>query len=172
MNIVTPILTALAFPTANLNTESARRDNTLRETIPQASDAEQGASQKGLGSDTDKARTPGQPPSPVTYERPQVQSELQAAFDNVFGQEQDNAEDESAGKQNAQDQQQSQEQSQQQTEQEQQEIASLEARDEEVRTHAVAGGQYAGTPQYEYTTGPDNKRYTVSYTHLTLPTSR
>ena len=163
MNIVTPILTALAFPTANLNTESARRDNTLRETIPQTSDAEQGASQKGLGSDTDKARTPGQPPAPVTYERPQVQSELQAAFDNVFGQEQDNAEDESAGKQNAQDQQQSQQQSQQQTEQEQQEIASLEARDEEVRTHeqahAVAGGQYAGTPQYEYTTGPDNKRY-------------
>ena len=95
MNIVTPILTALAFPTANLNTESARRDNTLRETIPQASDAEQGASQKGLGSDTDKARTPGQPPAPVTYERPQVQSELQAAFDNVFGQEPDNAEDES-----------------------------------------------------------------------------
>lgn len=162
MNIVTPILNAIAYPTANLNTESARRDNVQRETIPQAADADKGASQKGLGSEADKARTPGQPPAPVTYERPQIQSELFAAFQNAFGQEKDNAQDESAGKQDAQSEQQSRQQ-QQQEQQDAKEIEQLKARDQEVRTHeqahATTGGQYAGSPQYEYTTGPDNKRY-------------
>ena len=158
MNIVTPILNAIAYPTANINTESARRDNVQRETIPQASDSQQGASQKGLGSEADKAKSPGQPPAPVTYERPQVQTELQAAFQNVFGQEKDNGQDESAGKQDAQDRQQ-----EQQEKQDAAEIEQLKARDQEVRdheqAHASTGGQYAGAPQYEYTTGPDNKRY-------------
>jgi len=166
VNIVTPILNAIAYPTANLNTESARRDNVQRETIPQTAEADKGASQKGLGSEADKARTPGQPPAPVTYERPQIQSDLFAAFQNAFGQEKDNAQDESAGKQGAQSEQQSRQQTQQQQQQEQQdtkEIEQLKARDQEVRTHeqahATTGGQYAGSPQYEYTTGPDNKRY-------------
>lgn len=158
MNIVTPILNAIAYPTANINTESARRDNVQRETIPQTSDSQQGASQKGLGSEADKAKAPGQPPAPVTYERPQVQTELQAAFQNVFGQEKDNAQDESAGKQDAQDKQQ-----EQQEKQDAAEIEQLKARDQEVRVHeqahAATGGQYAGAPQYEYTTGPDNRRY-------------
>ncbi|GFD72287.1 hypothetical protein KUL113_17070 [Tenacibaculum sp. KUL113] len=158
MNIVTPILNAIAYPTANINTESARRDNMQRETIPQTSDSQQGASQKGLGSEADKAKAPGQPPAPVTYERPQVQTELQAAFQNVFGQEKDNAQDESAGKQDAQDKQQ-----EQQEKQDAAEIEQLKARDQEVRVHeqahAATGGQYAGAPQYEYTTGPDNRRY-------------
>ncbi|WP_394222235.1 putative metalloprotease CJM1_0395 family protein [Alteromonas gracilis] len=165
MNIVTPILNAIAYPTANINTESARRDNVQRETIPQASDAEQGASQKGLGSEADKAKSPGQPPSPVTYDRPQVQTELQAAFQNVFGQAKDNGQDESAGKQNAQDQQQSRKEAEQKQQEKQDaaEIEQLKARDQEVRVHeqahAATGGQYAGAPRYEYTTGPDNKRY-------------
>ena len=158
MNIVTPILNAIAYPTANINTESARRDNVQRETIPQASDSQQGASQKGLGSEADKAKSPGQPPAPVTYERPQVQTELQAAFQNVFGQQKDNAQDVSAGKQGAQDRQQ-----EQQEKQDAAEIEQLKARDQEVRVHeqahASTGGQYAGAPQYEYTTGPANKRY-------------
>ena len=158
MNIVTPILNAIAYPTANINTESARRDNAQRETIPQASDSQQGASQKGLGSDAEKAKSPGQPPSPVTYERPQVQTDPQAGFQDVSGQEQDNAQDESAGKEDAQDRQQEQQQRQDAAE-----IEQLKARDQEVRVHeqahASTGGQYAGAPQYEYTTGPDNKRY-------------
>jgi len=165
VNIVTPILNAIAYPTANINTESARRDNVQRETIPQASDAEQGASQKGLGSEADKAKSPGQPPSPVTYDRPQVQTDLQTAFQNVFGEAKDNGQDESAGKQNAQDQQQSRQEAEQKQQEKQDaaEIEQLKARDQEVRVHeqahASTGGQYAGAPQYEYTTGPDNKRY-------------
>ncbi len=140
MNIVTPILNAIAYPTANVNTESARRDNVQRETIPQASDSQQGASQKGLGSETDKAKSPGQPPAPVTYERPQIQTELQAAFQNVFGQEKDNAQDESAGKQDAKDRQQ-----QQQEKQEASEIEQLKARDQEVRVHEQAMRQQVGS---------------------------
>ena len=50
------------------------------------------------------------------------------------------------------------------TEEERQEVDELKARDREVRqheqAHAAAGGQYTrGGPQYEYTNGPDNKRY-------------
>ena len=50
------------------------------------------------------------------------------------------------------------------TEEEQQEVEELKARDREVRqheqAHSAAGGQYTrGGPQYEYTNGPDNKRY-------------
>lgn len=43
------------------------------------------------------------------------------------------------------------------------EIARLRARDREVRTHEqahmAAGGSYVSGPYYEYTTGPDGKRY-------------
>ena len=165
MNFVAPILTAIAYPTANTNTESARRDNVQRETIPKTGDAEQGASQKGLGSEADKARSPGLPQPPVTYDRPQIQTDLQAAFQNVFGQEKDNAQDESAGKQGAEQEQRNSQRTAQPslTEEDKQEVEDLKARDQEVRTHeqahAATGGQYAGAPQYEYTTGPDNKRY-------------
>lgn len=42
-------------------------------------------------------------------------------------------------------------------------IEDLKARDEEVRVHEnahkTAGGQFAGSPSYSYTTGPDGKRY-------------
>lgn len=49
------------------------------------------------------------------------------------------------------------------TEEEQAELREMQARDEEVRVHEQAhksaGGQYAGSPQYEYANGPDGKRY-------------
>jgi|GEM_PF-2515461 len=44
-------------------------------------------------------------------------------------------------------------------------IEALKARDTEVRAHeqahAAAGGQYAGSPTYEYETGPDNQQYAI-----------
>ncbi|MEW9797760.1 putative metalloprotease CJM1_0395 family protein [Alteromonas sp. CYL-A6] len=157
MNIVTPIPTTLVMPTANPNTESARRDNVLRETIPQSAEADQSSSQKGLGSDTERARTPGQQPAPLTYERPQIQSgagQLSQSLGGDDSADKDNASDESAGKQAAQEQ---------QREAVQQEVEELKARDQEVRTHeqahAAVGGQYAGSPQYEFTQGPDGRRY-------------
>jgi hypothetical protein len=48
---------------------------------------------------------------------------------------------------------------------EKREIEKLKLRDREVRAHEMAhqsaGGQYAGSASYSYTSGPDNKRYAV-----------
>lgn len=159
MNIVTPIPTSLVFTTANVNTEAARRDNVLRETIPQSSQSDESAQQKGLGSESDRARAPGQPPAPVTYERPQPQTSGAATGLNQTDRDgdKDNGSDESAGKEGAEDRQQQQAS--------QQEIEQLKQRDVEVRTHEKAhsstGGQYAGNPQFEFQSGPDGNRYAV-----------
>lgn len=158
MNIVTPIPTAVVFPTGNVNTESARRDNVLRETIPQTAGLEQSAAESGLGSESDRVRTAGQSPQPLTYERPQPQSQQNDS--QLQQQQRDNGEDPSAGRESAE-----QRQQQQQQQAEQREIDELEARDQEVRAHEQAharvGGQYAGSPSYEFETGPDGKRYAV-----------
>jgi hypothetical protein len=159
MNIVTPIPTAIVFSNANVNTESARRDNVLRETIPQTSNTENSEAKSALGSESDKVRTPSQQPAPLVYERPQSNPN---ASSQGLGSDTlpDNAEDESAGKESAEEQ-----QKQQQQLSEQQEIESLKQRDQEVRAHeqahAAVGGQYAGSPQYEFQTGPDGQRYAV-----------
>ena len=51
------------------------------------------------------------------------------------------------------------------SEEEQNQVDDLKDRDTEVRVHeqahAAVGGQYAGSPSYEYQTGPDGKRYAV-----------
>ncbi len=51
------------------------------------------------------------------------------------------------------------------SEEEQREVQKLQQRDREVRAHEMAhqsaGGQYAGSASYDYTTGPDNRRYAV-----------
>lgn len=51
------------------------------------------------------------------------------------------------------------------SEEDKKEVQSLEDRDREVRTHeqahAAVGGQYAGSPSYDYETGPDGQRYAV-----------
>lgn len=158
MNIVTPIPTAVVFPTGNVNTESARRDNVLRETIPQTAGLEQSAAESGLGSESDRVRNAGQPPQPVTYERPQP-NQTQSS-DTLSQNQQDNGEDPSAGRESAEER-----REQQQQQAEQREIDELEARDREVRAHeqahASVGGQYAGSPSYEFETGPDGKRYAV-----------
>lgn len=52
------------------------------------------------------------------------------------------------------------------TEAEQKQVAELKKADAEIRrheqAHASVGGQYAGSPSYEYTTGPDGKRYATA----------
>lgn len=158
MNIVTPIPTTVSFVTANVNTEAARRDNTLRETVPATSALENSAAETGLGSEADRVKAPGQSPSPLTYERPQSSQSQQAAGQN--GLAKDNADDPSAGKENAESRQQEQQQHA-----EQKELEELQQRDLEVRSHekahASTGGQYSGTPSYEYQTGPDGRRYAV-----------
>jgi len=54
------------------------------------------------------------------------------------------------------------------TEVDQEMVRELKARDGEVRrhenAHAAAGGQYAGSPRYDFQTGPDGRRYAVGGT--------
>lgn len=155
MNIVTPIPSSFAIPTANLNTEAARRDNLVRETIPQASDAKQGSAEQGLGSESDKLKSSVKLAQPLTYERPQPNQTSQGQ--NAADQQFNNTEDESTGKEDARERQQQQS--------EQREVETLKQRDQEVRAHeqahASAGGQYAGSPQFDFQRGPDGQRYAV-----------
>lgn len=156
MNIVTPIPTSFAVPTGNLNVEAARRDNLARETIPQPSDAQQGSAEQGLGSESDKLKSSVKGNQPLTYERPQAnQNQTQSTSENQ--QQFNDASEESAGKEDARERQQQQA--------EQREVETLKERDLEVRTHEQAhasiGGQYAGSPQFEFQRGPDGQRYAV-----------
>jgi hypothetical protein len=158
MNILPPVPTPIVFNVGTVNTESVRRDNTQREAVPQLAANEKSAAETGLGSEADKVKTPGQAPSPLTYEKPVPQGSQQLNTQNDSAK--DNGQDESAGKENAEN-----EQQQQQQQAEQQKITELKQRDAEVRSHeqahAALGGQYAGSPQYEYERGPDGKRYAV-----------
>ncbi|MFT2092181.1 putative metalloprotease CJM1_0395 family protein [Paraglaciecola sp. 2405UD69-4] len=156
MNIIPPIPTPTIFNAGTVNTESVRRDNIQRETVPALSSAENSAAETGVGSEKDKTKTPGQASQPLTYEKPSIQAGQQLDTQNTSSQ--DNAQDESAGKETAEEKQQQQA--------EQQEISELKERDAEVRTHeqahASVGGQYAGSPKYEYEIGPDGQQYAVS----------
>jgi hypothetical protein len=159
MNVVPPVAIPVVFNAGTVNTESVKRDNTQRETVPPLSGSENSSAEKGIGSESDRVKTPGQNQQAVTYERPSL-----ANGQLVNGQgnpDKDNGDDQSAGKESAQDRQ----QEQQQEQADKREIAELKKRDLEVRTHeqahASVGGQYAGSPQYQYETGPDGRSYAV-----------
>ena len=167
MNIVTPLPTAVPFVTSNVNTEAARRDNSQREVIPQPNQSENSAAESGVGSEADRARPAGLQPQPVTYERPlpQTAENTQTPAENAgaqgeSGTDADNAEDPSAGRESAE-----QRQQEQQKLEEDRKINELKERDREVRAHeqahASVGGQYAGSPQYEFERGPDGRQYAV-----------
>lgn len=159
MNLVPPVAIPVAFNTGTVNTESVKRDNTQRETVPPLSGTENSNAEKGIGSESDRVKTPAQNQHVVTYEKPSLSN-----GQGVNGQgnpDKDNAEDQSEGKESARDRQ----QEQQQQQAENREIAKLKKRDLEVRTHeqahAAVGGQYAGSPKYQYETGPDGRSYAV-----------
>lgn len=155
MNIITPTPIPIVFNAGTVNTESVKRDNVQREAVPQLSGNEKSASETGVGSESDKVKTPGQTPQPLTYEKPVSQAGQQLNNQNDLAK--DNGQDPSAGKENAEDQQQQQA--------EQKKLTELKQRDAEVRSHeqahAALGGQYADSPQYEYERGPDGRQYAV-----------
>jgi hypothetical protein len=154
MNILPPVPTPIVFNVGTVNTEAVRRDNTQREAVPQLVANEKSAAETGVGSEADKVKTPGQAPPPLTYEKPVPQTAQQLNTQNDAAK--DNGQDASAGKENAEEQQQ---------QQAEQQLTELKQRDTEVRAHEQAhaslGGQYASSPQYEYETGPDGRRYAV-----------
>ncbi|WP_421419023.1 putative metalloprotease CJM1_0395 family protein [Pseudoalteromonas lipolytica] len=158
MNIVTPY-PAINLNTANVHTESARRDNQLREVIPAPTATKPSNAENKTLNDGEKARQPGTDAG--TYD---AKGRLD---DNTVVQERQQGDSEQS-EQEQQETKQEQKKEQQVAEQEQQDaeqIKELKARDTEVRiheqAHASVGGQYAGAPSYEYQRGPDGTNYAV-----------
>ncbi|MDN3378581.1 MULTISPECIES: putative metalloprotease CJM1_0395 family protein [unclassified Pseudoalteromonas] len=158
MNIVTPFPN-VNINTANVYTETARRDNQLREVIPPpAATKPSNAENKALG-DNDKAK------QPATHESVTYDSKGKVADETVV---QEREQGEQNPEQQSEEQQKEAKKEQQTAEQEEldaAQITELKARDTEVRVHeqahASVGGQYAGSPSYEYQRGPDGQNYAV-----------
>ena len=160
MNIVTPF-PSININTANVYTETARRDNQLREVIPPAAANTAGSTENKAQSDAEKAKLPGNSDS-STYN-----ASGKIADDKTIAQREGNADSDQddAEQEKQQAVEEVSEQEELQLEQELQQIKELKARDTEVRTHeqahAAVGGQYAGSPSYEYQRGPDGTNYAV-----------
>jgi len=160
MNIVTPF-PSININTANVYTETARRDNQLREVIPPAAANTAGSTENKAQRDAEKAKLPGNSDSSTYNASGKIADDKTIAQrEGNADSDQDNAEQE---KQQAAEE--VSEQEELQLEQELQQIKELKARDTEVRTHeqahAAVGGQYAGSPSYEYQRGPDGTNYAV-----------
>ena len=162
MNIVTPF-PSININTANVHTESARRDNQLREVIPPPAATKPSNAENKTLNDGDKAKPPGSEAG--TYD-----AKGRLAEDKVIEERQQNGEqgEPEQSEQEQQEAKQEQQKEQKVAEQEQQDaeqIKELKARDTEVRiheqAHATVGGQYAGSPSYEYQRGPDGTNYAV-----------
>ncbi len=154
MNIVTPYPN-FNLNTANVYTESARRDSQIRELIPETKQLPAGQLDPKQLSDNDKNRLQGA----FELEASQESTENETA-EAIEG---DAERDEQNGEQSQQSASERREQEQQQEEAEQ--LKELKARDAEVRAHEMAhatvGGQYAGSPSYEFQRGPDGRNYAV-----------
>lgn len=158
MNIVTPF-PSININTANVYTETARRDNQLREVIPAPAPNSASNTETKAQSDADKAKLPSSAEA-ATYDATGKLSDEQAVEQRQQGSEGSDSEQQQASEDTPEE-----EQDQQQLELEQQQIEELKARDTEVRVHeqahASVGGQYAGSPSYEYQRGPDGTNYAV-----------
>ena len=140
--------------------ESARRDNTLRERIPAPTQGEAYARESPVGAEKDKARSgESRQAGSQTGEsssRSGVQSDGYVAVSERQGRGQQQGGQE-GNKEKGSDGQSRQQQAQQK------EIEALKARDQEVRAHEQAhqgaGGQYAASPSFTLSPGPDGKRY-------------
>lgn len=138
-------------------TESARADNRKTEFIPQpkASVAYPQGDEVGSRQQRENSR-PSAQNQEATGRDVRTAAQLQPGLQQV---DPDGRQGNQQGGQGQQG-----EQSQQKfTPDQQREIEKLQERDQEVRDHEQAhqrvGGQYAGAPSYEYTTGPDAQRY-------------
>ena len=167
MNIVTPF-PSININTANVYTETARRDNQLREVIPPAAANTAGSTENKAQSDAEKAKLPGNSDSSTyTASGKIADNKIIEQREGNADSDQDDAEQEKqqAAEEVSEQEELQLEQEELQLEQEQQQIKELKARDTEVRTHeqahAAVGGQYAGSPSYEYQRGPDGTNYAV-----------
>lgn len=163
----------VSLVTTNPATDRVVRDNALRPVVPPVSPASSSSAEPAVAGDKEKA----QPNTPViasqnpTYEQPQnpTISEKEKSEQQAGEQEGQSPEDQEEGQQEGSSQsneEKNEVSNSRYNEQEQHKIDELKKRDTEVVTHeqahAGAGGQYAGSPNYSYETGPDGVKYAVS----------
>ncbi|MCF6438387.1 catalase [Pseudoalteromonas luteoviolacea] len=156
MNIVTP-QPAVSLNTANVYTETARRDNQLREVIPKPAAVTPPATENKSLQDNDKSRL-NDGESQETYDangQLKDSKTIQERGEEKGGEQQSKSESDDEPSEREQAQQ----------EQDEQQLKELKDRDREVRlheqAHARVGGQYAGSPSYDYQRGPDGNNYAV-----------
>ncbi|MFB2745283.1 putative metalloprotease CJM1_0395 family protein [Aeromonas veronii] len=134
--------------------EAARTDNRRAELIPQARAGQASVAESEVGSQKEKSKA-AQASSNQTSQNSRETGQLAPTTlpDNRFVE---------ATGEDGQRKQQDPKQQEQQQRQEQQ-VQDLVERDKEVRTHEQAhqsaGGEYASSPTYQFTQGPDGKRY-------------
>ncbi|KTG19040.1 catalase [Pseudoalteromonas sp. XI10] len=162
MNIVTPF-PSININTANVHTESARRDNQLREVIPPPAATKPSNAENKTLNDGDKTKQPGSEAG--TYDAKGRLAEDKVIEERQQGGEQGEPEQSEQEQQEAKQEQQKEQKIAEQEQQDAEQIKELKARDTEVRiheqAHATVGGQYAGSPSYEYQRGPDGTNYAV-----------
>ncbi len=134
-------------------TESAQTDNRRAELVPPSRQSEASNAESGVGSQKERARAAQANPAasaPSTKESGQA---APATVAHRFV--------EATGEESQRRQQQDPEQQEQKKQQRQ--LAAFVERDLEVRkheqAHQMAGGEHAGSPSYQFSQGPDGKRY-------------
>ena len=187
MNIA-PQITQVVVNASAPATEALAKSNADRQVIPATVQTEAYVPQK---SREQEARSPVNSEDPGTYEdirnnnlnnriisEDEQQSDQQDTDQQQQGsssEDQQNSDDSSVTQaqdnsdteqeQGEQEEGENSQQTQRQEAQEQRVIDQLKSRDREVRAHeqahAAVGGSLAGSPSYEYQTGPDGKKYAV-----------
>lgn len=139
-------------------TESAQTDNRRAELVPPSRQGEASNAESDVGSQKERSRAAqANPaaPSSSTKENGQTGPVTVAhRFVEATGEEGERRQRQDADQQ---------EQQQQKQQKQQRQVAALVERDLEVRkheqAHQAAGGEHAGSPSYQFSRGPDGKRY-------------
>ncbi|RZM75550.1 catalase [Pseudoalteromonas rubra] len=158
MNIVTPP-PAMNLNTANVYTETAQRDNQLREVIPKPAPVSPAFTENKPLSDGEKQKSYSADDSGLYDSKGQLKE------GKTIEERREGEQGEQGEQKDQQDPQELSEREQAEQEAEQAQLQELKDRDREVRlheeAHARVGGQYAGSPSYEYQRGPDGNNYAV-----------
>ncbi|MGY5450836.1 putative metalloprotease CJM1_0395 family protein [Agarivorans sp. MS3-6] len=152
-------------------TDSARRDNQLRQVIEQPKEVATFAKEPEVGAEKDRSKPQVTAQYPQAQEQARVQErEAHAREQGEQGQEQQQQQQakdsDQQGKESNSDQASASPKGQQElTDSEQKKVDELSARDREVRIHEAqhqaVGGQYASAAKLELERGPDGKQYAV-----------
>jgi hypothetical protein len=174
MNI-TPLTNVSIATVVNPQADTLRRENNQREVIAQPAAASQSAAEKGVASERERAKNPGQNNEKLDFDNLRKQAELangiiseQDKNDNSQQQtsQQDTNNTDPADQENSTTEEQKVNgQFADMSSSEKKEIQVLQQRDREVRAHetahAAAGGSVTGSPSYTFEVGPDGKKYAV-----------